>query len=121
MVDYDSDEPISENPSFKSWKDNAQIEIVRVTGKDKFNLGQAYNLATDCCTNNNIIKIDADHACKDPSFLDYFTEPHLQTFFIHADHSFSDKGLSGFCMFPKSKNVYYSCLLYTSPSPRDRG
>ena len=107
VVDYDSDEPISENASFKSWKDNAQIEIVRVTGKDKFNLGQAYNLATDCCTNNNIIKIDADHACIDPSFLDYFTEPHLQTFFIHADHNFSDKGLSGFCMFPKSKNVYY--------------
>ena len=107
VVDYDSDEPISENSSFKSWKDNAQIEIVRVTDKEKFNLGQAYNLAVDCCTNNNIIKIDADHACIDSSFLDYFREPHLQTFFIHADHNFSNNELSGFCMFPKSKNVYY--------------
>ncbi len=107
VVDYDSDEPLADNDHFKSWKDNAQIQIVRVCDKEKFNLGQAYNLAIDSCTNNNIIKIDADHACKDSSFLDYFSEPHLRTFFLHGDYNFSDKGLSGFCIFPKSQNVYY--------------
>ena len=107
VVDYDSDEPLEDNDYFKSWKNNAQIQILRVTGKDKFNLGQAYNLAIDSCNNLNIIKINADHVCKDSSFLDYFSEPHLQTFFLHGDHIFSNKGLSGFCIFPKSQNVYY--------------
>jgi GR25 family glycosyltransferase involved in LPS biosynthesis len=107
IIDYDSDEPLEDNDHFKSWKDNAQIQIVRVVDKEKFNLGQAYNLAIDSCSNHNIIKIDADHACRDDSFLDYFSEPYLQTFFLHGDHIFGNQGLSGFCIFPKSQNVYY--------------
>lgn len=107
VIDYNSDEPISEHKQFKDWKDNAQIQIVKVANQEHFNLGQAYNIAIDCCNNNNIIKINADYICKDSSFLEYFKEPHLGSIFVHADSYFSNQGLSGFCMFPKSKKVYY--------------
>lgn len=103
IVDYSSDTPISENLQI----DNKKINLVRVEDKDKFNLGQAYNIAIDYCINSTILKIDADHLCVDSSFLDYCVNPYIQSFFMHGDHEFSNNGLSGFCMFPKKYNVYY--------------
>jgi len=107
IVDYNSSPSVLENEYFESLKNNSKIKIVRVVNKERFNLGQAYNIAIDYCNNRNILKIDADHICKDSSFLDYFVEPYVHTCFLHGDHIFCDSGLSGFCLFPKEANVYY--------------
>ncbi len=101
IVDYSSNTPI------KDFLHHPQVDIVRVDNKKKFNLGQAYNIAIDYCKNKTIIKIDADYLCKDDSFLDYCVDPYSQSFYMHGDHEFSNYGLSGFCIFPKTYNVYY--------------
>ena len=103
IVDYSSHIPITEHPDVK----HPQIDIIRVDGQEKFNLGQAYNIGIDYCKNKSIIKIDADYLCKDSSFLNYCIDPYVQSFYMHGDHEFSNNGLSGFCMFPKKYNVYY--------------
>ena len=107
IVDYSSDTPITEHSDTEHLINHPQINIIRVDGQEKFNLGQAYNIAIDYCKNETIIKIDADHLCKNSGFLNYCINPYVQSFYMHGDHEFSNRGLSGFCIFPKAYSVYY--------------
>ena len=101
IVDFSSDEPLTENATIKSWMDSYNVKVVRVDGEKQFNLGKAYNLAFDYAENNNVLKIDADYINIDSSWLEQFAIRQPESnYFIHGHFDFGFH-LSGLCFMKK--------------------
>lgn len=68
LIDWSSEIPLD---SFEELKSNEKLNIIRVEGKEEFNLGQAYNYGILSTKNELILKIDIDHVLGLGSFIQF--------------------------------------------------
>lgn len=107
LVDYSSQEKLSENKTIQKWVDQGYVNLITVQEEEYFSLGKAYNLGFDFASGDFIIKIDADYMLKDDSFLDNFlTSPRVSEYFIRGDYNFG-MSMSGFFLISRQHIIPY--------------
>lgn len=106
VVDWSSSKPVQQILSEENYKHH-KLNIIRVDGETKFNLGKAYNMAVDNCRNEIVVKVDIDYILTNqPKLINIINNTDFNKQFLHGGGAGAH--YLGFSCFNKTHDVKYN-------------